>query len=470
MRLVRADEVVRFNALLDEHHFLGHHLFGRVLRYVATIEDEWVALVGFGSAALSVTARDRFIGWSPATKHRRLRYVANNQRYCILPGVHPKNLATSVLARTLRRLSADMISLHGVPVLLVETFTDPARHLGTCYKAANFLPVGETSGYARRNGSWAHHGDKKRCWVYPLHRRAVPLLAALFDHPLLNVSDDERTDVVDLNAVVIEGDGGLYQRLGQIADHRKARGIRHELASVLLVCAAAMLSGAHNPTEIAEWASTLDTELLARLHARRSPSTGRLVAPSLSTIQRVLWAVERDQLDAVVHEVVARQLGATRARTEARTDAPKETPTEEDTDGDDPPAAPLRAIAVDGKSLRGAVQDDGRPVHLLAALTHQERVVVAQAEVDHKENEIVVFRPMLAPLDLAGCLVTADALHTQREHARFLVADKSADYLFFVKENQPTLYDAIAGLDEARWSASVTETGKGHGRIETRTI
>jgi len=101
VRLVRAVEVARFNALLDEHHFLGHHLFGRVLRYVATIEDEWVALVGFGSAALSVSARDRFIGWSPATKRRRLRYVANNQRYCILPGAQRKNLASAVLSRTL---------------------------------------------------------------------------------------------------------------------------------------------------------------------------------------------------------------------------------------------------------------------------------------------------------------------------------------------------------------------------------
>lgn len=81
VRLVHTDEVARFNALLDEHHWLGHHLFGRVLRYVATYDGEWVALVGFGSAALSVAGRDRFIGWSPATKRRHLRYVANNQRY-----------------------------------------------------------------------------------------------------------------------------------------------------------------------------------------------------------------------------------------------------------------------------------------------------------------------------------------------------------------------------------------------------
>lgn len=248
--------------------------------------------------------------------------------------------------------------------------------------------------------------------------------------------------MVDLNHVVIDGAGRLYERLCQIADHRKPRGIRHQLASVLLVCSAAMLSGCHNPTEIAEWARTLDDELLCRLHARRSPSAGHLVAPSLSTIQRVLWAVDRDELDRVVHEVVASELDARRSRIEAATEAPEESLTDVDADEDedeDPPTPPLRAIAPDGESLRDAVQDDGRPVHLLAALTHTERVVVAQAEVDHKEIEIVAFRPMLEPLDLSGWVVTADALHTQREHARFLVSDKSAGYLFFVKENQPSL-------------------------------
>ncbi len=262
------------------------------------------------------------------------------------------------------------------------------------------VPIGETSGFARRNGSWAHHGEVKRYWVYPLHRRATSVLAAPFDHPaLLSVWDNERTCVVDLTHVVIDGAGGLYERPCEVADHRNGR-----------------------------------------LHVRRSPQSGLLVAPSLSTIKRVLWAVERDQLDAVVHGVVARRL---RLCGQSRSTA--------------------RACVVRSKT-------DGRPVHLLAALTRTERVVVAQAEVDHKENEIIAFRPMLELLDLADCLVTADALHTQREHARFLVEEKSADYLFFVKENQPTLYDAIAGLGDERWSKPVTETGKGHGRLETRTI
>jgi len=85
VRLVGADEVPRFNALLDEHHFLGHCLSGRVLRYVATVSGEWVALVGFGSAALSVRVREELIGWDEATRYRRLRYVSNNQRFCVLP-------------------------------------------------------------------------------------------------------------------------------------------------------------------------------------------------------------------------------------------------------------------------------------------------------------------------------------------------------------------------------------------------
>ena len=141
------------------------------------------------------------------------------------------------------------------------------------------------------------------------------------------------------------------------------------------------------------------------------------------------------------------------------------TPGDDDTDE----AAP-RCLAVDHKSLRGAVQDDGRLLHLLSVLTQKERVVIGQEEVDHKTNEINHFAPLLAPLDIEGNLVTADSLHTQRKHAHFLVDEKKADYLFYADLNQPKLYEAIAELDEDDWSEPYTETDKGHGRIETRTI
>jgi Transposase DDE domain len=110
------------------------------------------------------------------------------------------------------------------------------------------------------------------------------------------------------------------------------------------------------------------------------------------------------------------------------------------------------AIAVDGKTLRGAVGDDGRQVHLLAALAHGSGTVLAQCRVDAKTNEITGFRPLLDDVDLAGRVVTADALRTQTEHARYLVADRQADYVLTVKDNQPGLVAAIDHLPQAVFS------------------
>jgi hypothetical protein len=112
------------------------------------------------------------------------------------------------------------------------------------------------------------------------------------------------------------------------------------------------------------------------------------------------------------------------------------------------------AVAVDGKTLRGAVDADGRRVHLLAALHQQQATVLAQRRVDGKTNEITGFQPLLDEVDLAGRVVTADALHCQRDHAHYLVAERHADYLFVAKENQPGLVAAISQLPEQAFSPS----------------
>lgn len=480
VRVVRAGELDRFNELLDEHHFLGHRLYGRVIRYVALEGDEWVALVGFGSAALSLGARESFVGWSEETKNRRLRYVMNNQRFCVLPSGRRPNLASAVLSRSLRRLSGDVEAVYGHPVLLVETFTDPARHAGTCYRAANFVEVGETSGYARRNGAWVYHGQRKRCWLYPLRSDAAGVLAAGFDHPALRPTSDRKAYMVDLNQVVIEGETGLYAKLCAIADHRKPKGIRHELASILLVCAVAMLAGTGHVTGIAEWAADLPEELLLRLHLRRSPSTNKVRPPSLSTLKRALGAIDREALDRIVCETLEEQVRARRTADRqagggpgggaATSDGEASRPSGDgDGDGGGEPGV-LFGVSVDGKSLRGALQPDGRAVHLLSAMTHAERVVIAQREVEHKTNEITAFRPLLENLDLTDCLVTADAMHAQRDHANFLVEVKHAEFLLFVKENQPSLFNEMVCMAPDRFGQPYTEACKGHGRIETRTI
>ena len=183
-RVVDAGEVARFDGLLDEYHWLGCGLVGETVRQVAVIDGEWVGLVGWGSPAFMVSARDRWIGWSPAQRTRRLRFVANNQRFCVLPSGRVPNLASATLAAALRALPGDWEAMWGHPVVLAETFTDPARHTGGCYRAANFAMVGETAGWARSNGSYVHHGNHKAVWVRELRRHSRRMLAGVFDHPV----------------------------------------------------------------------------------------------------------------------------------------------------------------------------------------------------------------------------------------------------------------------------------------------
>lgn len=282
--------------------------------------------------------------------------------------------------------------------------------------------------------------------------------------------------MVDLNRLVIDGPGGLVQRLQALPDHRKARGIRHPLSSILTVCVAAMLSGCHNATEIAEWAADLPEDALARLSVRRSPKTGKSVAPSEPTVRRTLNAIDNQALDDLVCKVLQELVGASRSDDKEKkpqndlAEQHKDADDEESTTKSDTLDTELFGVAVDGKSLRGAIKQDGRCVHLFSAMTHTERVVIAQNEVSHKTNEIKAFRPLLEDMDLSGVVVTADAMHAQRDHAEFLVTEKHADFVLQVKENQPSLYNAISTLEETAFSQHYSETNKGHGRYETRSI
>jgi predicted transposase YbfD/YdcC len=127
-----------------------------------------------------------------------------------------------------------------------------------------------------------------------------------------------------------------------------------------------------------------------------------------------------------------------------------------------------RVLAVDGKRLRGSARD-GHQVHLLAALDHHDGAVLAQRQVPTATNEIATFQPLLDGLDLAGAVVTADALHTQRDHASFLV-EAGTDHLLVVKANQPALHAQLAGLPWRQIPVMDRTRDHGHGRIELRTL
>ena len=444
VRPIVADERTRFDAALDEHHWLGRRLVGRTMRYVAADDDgRWLALLGFGAAALSCRPRDEHIGWSREQQYRRLSHVANNQRYCILPaGRHP-NLASFVLTRTLERLGDDYRRRWGQRVVAVETFVDPARHRGTCYVAGGFELLGTTVGYGRSGGRWFHHGRSKLVLMRMLRRDARRLLAADFDHPVLVEGD---LPMIDLEQLDFAGDDGLLARLEQIADHRKRRGVRHRLASLLGMAVAATLAGARSVAAIGEFASDCPQPVLEALGAKFHPDQRQFVAPHTDTFRRALAAVDAAALDEVVGAWLLEQIRAGRVDRQRL------------------------VYALDGKSMRGAIDDDGRAVHLFAAMVHGEGAVVAQQQVDVKSNEITAFRPLLADLDLKGALVTADAMHTHRANATWLIEHKRADYLLQIKGNHPALLKLCEQIDDEQLSEPFEQTVRGHGRIETREV
>jgi len=196
-----------------------------------------------------------------------------------------------------------------VNVALDESDLPTARSRDPPAEPAAVERPAATSGDARRNGRWVDHGQPKRCWLSPLRPDPAGVLAAGFDHPALRPHDDRKADMVDVNQVVIEGETALDAKLCAIADHRTPKGIRHELASILLVCAVAMLADTGHVSGIAEWAGDLPEELLLRLHLRQSPTTNKVRPPSRSTLTRALAAIDRDALDRIVCDTLEERCG-----------------------------------------------------------------------------------------------------------------------------------------------------------------
>jgi predicted transposase YbfD/YdcC len=240
----------------------------------------------------------------------------------------------------------------------------------------------------------------------------------------------------------------LLAYLATVTDPRARAGRRHPLVAILMLAAAAVLAGARSIAAVAEWAADAPQPVRAALGTRHDPLTGRWVwaVPTETTIRRTLARVDPEALAAAIGAWLA------------------------DRDRPGQPGQHRRAVAVDGKTLRGAKRGDGRQVHLLAAMDHATRTVLAQRQVDGAPGEVPAFQPLLADLDLAGVVVTADALQTHADAAEFLVTGKQAHYLLTVKANQPTLLDRCARLPWHRIPVLDRTRDRGHGRVELRTL
>ncbi len=242
--------------------------------------------------------------------------------------------------------------------------------------------------------------------------------------------------------------GRLRAHLQRVPDPRSPRGRWYPLAGLLLICACAVVSGARTITEITEWGQRATTTVLEHLGIRRH-LPGRRRAPSQATLTRLLAAIDGDALDAAIGAYLAGHdhTGVT-------------------TTG----LAPQPAIAVDGKALSGSAHRQQRHRHLLSAVTHAPTMTLAQREVGTKTNETTAFRPLLEPLDLAGAVVTFDALHSVKDHVRWLVKEKKAHYIAVIKGNQPTASAQLKALPWEQVPVAHTASGTGHGRRESRSV
>jgi predicted transposase YbfD/YdcC len=231
----------------------------------------------------------------------------------------------------------------------------------------------------------------------------------------------------------------LLEALARVPDPRDPRGRRYLLVPVLAIAVCATLAGARSYAAIAEWAADAPPRLRARLGL---PGT----VPDLVTIWRVLTAVDPAALDRAAGAWVSAQLAGRR-----------------------PPGKRV-VLAVDGKTVRGARAAGGSAPHLLACLDHGTGVVLAQAAVGSKTNEITMFTAVLDQAgELSGVLVTADALHAQREHADWL-HERGAHYLVTVKGNQPGLLRQLRSLPWKGVPQGHVQEGRAHGRIERRIV
>jgi hypothetical protein len=173
----RTAEERLFNSLIEQHHYLGYEQpVGEHLKYLAWAQGRPIACLAWSSAPRHLGSRDRFIGWSADARRRNIRLLAYNTRFLILPWVQIEHLASHILGRMAKRLSGDWERVYGHPIYFLETFVDPERFRGTCYRAANWVLLGRTTGRGKDDQTNRPNRSIKEVLGYPLTRRFRQLL------------------------------------------------------------------------------------------------------------------------------------------------------------------------------------------------------------------------------------------------------------------------------------------------------
>lgn len=402
----------RARRFLAKHHYLGdvRAVGEQILYAVANGGGDWLGVLVFCAASRRLRARDRWIGWSEEQRRRRLPLVVNNCRFLLLPHKTFPNLGSRALRLTLDRLSADWQERYGHPVVLVETFVDPEQFDGAVYRAHGWQELGKTDGFGRvRRDFYVQHDKPKRLFARELCRKARRSLAADQLKPALATVEAKTRPRSRQSPAQI---GSLVEHLKTVPDYRQRIGI-YPLWSLVAIAMLAHLCGApRGQKDLAKFAQGLSQAQRRALGVRRQPDG--YPAPSQPTFCRLMKRIDERALENIFLQT----------QQQIRGPVPKE-----------------ELIVLDGKEPR-----HGGGHSVLTAVTVPSQHYLGSALVDKKTNEIPVARQLFQRLELDGRKVSLDALHTQDQTGRDLVLEHGADYLFTVKDNQPTVQQNIQNL------------------------
>jgi hypothetical protein len=334
VRPVHGAEESQFQEVMQSYHYLGAlPKIGNTIWYVAIYNDEWVALMSYSAAALKCGVRDDWIGWGFRHQYDRLHLVANNSRFLILPQHHQKNLASKILSLCKRRIQNDWVNRFGYPLLLMETFVDPSRFIGTIYQAANWKFIGKTKGYQRSGNGYSNSRQiQKLVFVQSLQRNTRTLLSG----PSLTNRYKTGGPRMKLTAEQMRSLPGFFR---EIKDPRREQGRRHRIHVVLAIAAGAILCGMRGYKAISDWAQALSPRMRERFGCRSQK--GKRIVPSESTIRDVLIRIEPGELDQALQKWNA-QYGTID-----------------------------ESLAIDGKTMCNAIDETGKQTHIMSAIGHQ---------------------------------------------------------------------------------------------------
>lgn len=385
------DDVDFANDLFERYHYLGStRLQGEQMRYVVTYRGKWVAFLYFQHATRHSRERDSLIGWDKKTRQKRRKYISGNARFLVLEefsGI--RNLGSKCLSLIERRISEDWIRKYGHPILALETYVDPdAGYEGSCYRGANWQELGLTKGFALADGT---RTNPKYYFIKHLHEESFAALSGAFDHPLITgtrpLQGSSNNFVIDPNKIDFMA---LKKELSKVTDPRSKFGKRYELAPVLTLAVAAVLSGHSQYTQIHDWIKSVSSELRAKVKLRGDR------IPSVSMLRNLFKRLDAVELEGIVSDFLI----------EYCADVSK------------------RIVSLDGKHVRATAGAASEQYRFLNVIVQELGVTIKQIHIEKGSDERAEASKALDSLNIEGSTITADAIHTSSSAAKAIVKKK----------------------------------------------